>query len=198
MHERSSRDWKTKSENEQRGYCTMPNCSLIPFSGNNYADNAMINWESRRKMHFCWYYSQWYVYWWMDWMRPLLFVVYMWGGGKQILEMCFAVSQHHSNYVICYNPSLKIPMWNFTFLGLPFSKYSAILAKSPPKKIPAKFCLLRKVWWNSICSGLGLNSNLPEIPPCVWCTTEWHHTNTKRKSRSLVWMMQSHAMSNFR
>jgi hypothetical protein len=40
--------------------------------------------------------------------------------------------------------------------------------------------------------------NLPGIPPCVWCTTEWHHTNSKQKSHSLVWMTQSHAMSNFR
>ncbi len=39
--------------------------------------------------------------------------------------------------------------------------------------------------------------NFPGIPPRVWCTTEWHHTNTKRKSCSLVWMRQSHAMSNF-
>jgi hypothetical protein len=36
------------------------------------------------------------------------------------------------------------------------------------------------------------------ILPCVWCTTEWHHINTKWKSCSLVWMTQSHAMSNFR
>ncbi len=60
---------------------------------------------------------------------------------------------------------------------------------------------------NSICSGnsckitfaldLDLTPNLPRIPPCVWCTNEWHHTNTKWKSRSLVWMMWSHAMSNF-
>ncbi len=88
-------------------------------------------------------------------------------------------------------------LWNFTSLGLSFSKYSAILAKSPPNKIPVKFHLLRKFPHNSICSGLGLNSNLPEIPPCVWCTTEWHHTNTKRKAHLLVWMTQSHAMSNF-
>jgi hypothetical protein len=38
--------------------------------------------------------------------------------------------------------------------------------------------------------------NLPGILPCVWCTTEWHHTITKRKSCLLVWMTQSHAMSN--
>jgi hypothetical protein len=60
---------------------------------------------------------------------------------------------------------------------------------------------------NSFCSGnsrkipfapdLDLTPNLPGIPPCVWCTAEWHHTNTKRKSCLLVWMMQSHAMSNF-
>ncbi len=60
---------------------------------------------------------------------------------------------------------------------------------------------------NSICSGnsrkipfardLDSTSNSPGIPPCVWCTTEWHHTNTKRKSRLLVWMMQSHAMGDF-
>ena len=60
---------------------------------------------------------------------------------------------------------------------------------------------------NYICSGNSLKipfaqdldstPNLPRIPPCVWCTTEWHHTNTKRKSRLLVWMTQSHAMSNF-
>jgi hypothetical protein len=31
------------------------------------------------------------------------------------------------------------PLWNFTSLGLPFSKYSAILAKSLPNKFPAKF-----------------------------------------------------------
>ncbi len=42
-----------------------------------------------------------------------------------------------------------------------------------------------------------LTPNLPEIPPCVWCTTEWHHTNTKQKFCLLVWMTQSHAMSNF-
>ena len=39
--------------------------------------------------------------------------------------------------------------------------------------------------------------NLPGILPCVWCTTEWHHTNTKQKSHLLVWIRQSHAMSNF-
>jgi hypothetical protein len=35
-------------------------------------------------------------------------------------------------------------VWNFTSLGLLFSKYLAILAKSLPNKIPAKFHLLRK------------------------------------------------------
>jgi hypothetical protein len=59
----------------------------------------------------------------------------------------------------------------------------------------------------SICSGNACKipfapdsdstPNLSGIPPCVWCTTEWHHTSTKQKSCSLVWMMQSHAMSNF-
>ncbi len=52
---------------------------------------------------------------------------------------------------------------------------------------------------NSICSGnfreipIPQDSDstpiLPGILPCVWCTTEWHHTNTKWKSRLLVWMM---------
>ncbi len=60
---------------------------------------------------------------------------------------------------------------------------------------------------NSICSGnsrktpFAPNSdstpNLPRFPPCVWCTTEWHQTNTKWKSCSLVWMTQKRAMSNF-
>jgi hypothetical protein len=59
----------------------------------------------------------------------------------------------------------------------------------------------------SICSGkshkitlapeLDSTPNLPGIQPCVWCTTEWHHTNTKWKSLLLVRMTQSHAMSNF-
>ena len=31
-------------------------------------------------------------------------------------------------------------VWNFTSVGLPFSKYSEILAISPPNKIPEKFC----------------------------------------------------------
>jgi hypothetical protein len=35
------------------------------------------------------------------------------------------------------------PLWNFTSLRLSFSKYSAILAKSPPNKIPEKFHSLR-------------------------------------------------------
>jgi hypothetical protein len=83
-------------------------------------------------------------------------------------------------------------LWNFTSLGLPFSEYLAILAKSPPNKIPTKFHLLRRFPQNSICSGLGLNLDSSGIPPCVWCTTEWHHTSTKRKSHSLVWMTQSH------
>jgi hypothetical protein len=30
-------------------------------------------------------------------------------------------------------------VWNFISVGLPFSKYSAILAISPPNKIPKKF-----------------------------------------------------------
>jgi hypothetical protein len=60
---------------------------------------------------------------------------------------------------------------------------------------------------NSICSGnshkipfareLDSTPNLPGIPPCVWCTTEWHYTSTNRKSRSLVWITRSHATSNF-
>jgi hypothetical protein len=48
----------------------------------------------------------------------------------------------------------------FTSLRLPLSEYLAILAKSPPNKIPAKFHLLRKFPQNSICSGLGLDSKL--------------------------------------
>jgi hypothetical protein len=71
----------------------------------------------------------------------------------------------------------KTTVWNFTSHGLPFSKYSAILAKSPPSKILVKFHSLRKFPQNSICSGLRLNSNLVEILSCVWCTTEWHHTD---------------------
>ncbi len=55
-------------------------------------------------------------------------------------------------------------MWNFTSLGLPFSKYSAILAKSPPNKIPKKFYLLRKFPQNPICLGLGLDSELARNP----------------------------------
>ncbi len=60
---------------------------------------------------------------------------------------------------------------------------------------------------NSICSensheipfapDLDSTPNSPGILPCVWCTTEWHHTNTKQKSCLLVLMTQSHAMSDF-
>ncbi len=60
---------------------------------------------------------------------------------------------------------------------------------------------------NSICSGnshkisfardLDSTLNLPGILPCVWCTTEWHHVNIKQKSRLIIWMTQSHAMSYF-
>ncbi len=57
-----------------------------------------------------------------------------------------------------------LTMWNFTSLRLPFSEYSAILAKSPPNKIPKKFHLLRKFPQNSICSGLGLDSELTRNP----------------------------------
>jgi hypothetical protein len=88
-------------------------------------------------------------------------------------------------------------VWSFTSLGLPFSKHLAILAKSQPNKITAKFHSLREFPQNYIGSGLRLDSDLSEIPPIVWCNTKWHHTNTKQKSHSLVWMMQSHAMSNF-
>jgi hypothetical protein len=56
------------------------------------------------------------------------------------------------------------PVWKFTSLELPFSKYLAILAKSLPNKIPAKFHSLRKFPQNSICSGLGLNSELAGNP----------------------------------
>ncbi len=68
---------------------------------------------------------------------------------------------------------------------------------------------VHQTWFprNSICSGNSCKnpfgpdsdstSNLPEIPPCVWCTTEWNHTNTKQKSCWLVWMTRSHAMSSF-
>jgi hypothetical protein len=55
-------------------------------------------------------------------------------------------------------------MWNFTFLGLPFSKYLAILAKSPQNKIPGKFYLLRNFPKKSISSGLGIDSELVRNP----------------------------------
>ncbi len=35
-------------------------------------------------------------------------------------------------------------LWNFASLRIPFSKYSTILAKSPPNKFPKKFHSLRK------------------------------------------------------
>jgi hypothetical protein len=53
-------------------------------------------------------------------------------------------------------------LWNFTSLGLPSSKYSAIFAKSPPNKIPPKFHLLGKFPQNFICSGFGLGLNFRE------------------------------------
>jgi hypothetical protein len=55
-------------------------------------------------------------------------------------------------------------MWNFTSFGLPFSEYSAILAKSLPNKIPEKFHSLREFPQNSICSRLGLDSELTRNP----------------------------------
>jgi hypothetical protein len=55
-------------------------------------------------------------------------------------------------------------LWNSTSLGLRFSKYLAILAKSLPNEIPAKFHLLRKFLHNSICSRLGINSELARNP----------------------------------
>ncbi len=65
-------------------------------------------------------------------------------------------------------------LWNFTSVGLPFSKYLAILAKSLPNKIPVKFHSLRKFpqnsilsgssHKNSICSRLGLDSELAGNP----------------------------------
>jgi hypothetical protein len=55
-------------------------------------------------------------------------------------------------------------MWNFTPLGLLFSKYLVILAQSPPNKISAKFHSIRKFPQNSICSGLGLKSKLAGNP----------------------------------
>jgi hypothetical protein len=55
-------------------------------------------------------------------------------------------------------------VWNFTSLRLPFSKYSAILAKNLPNEIPKKFHLLRKFLQNSICLGLGLDSELTRNP----------------------------------
>jgi hypothetical protein len=59
---------------------------------------------------------------------------------------------------------IGLPTVEFTSLRLPFSKYSAILAKSPPNKILAKFHLLRKFPQNSIHSGLGLDSELARNP----------------------------------
>jgi hypothetical protein len=59
---------------------------------------------------------------------------------------------------------LPTSMWNFTSFGLPFRKYSAILAKSTPNKIPEKFHSLRKFLQNSIRSGLGLDSKLARNP----------------------------------
>jgi hypothetical protein len=56
-------------------------------------------------------------------------------------------------------------LWNFTSFGIPFSEYSAILAKSLPNKIPEKFHLLRKFPQNSIHSGLRLNYKLARNPP---------------------------------
>jgi hypothetical protein len=55
-------------------------------------------------------------------------------------------------------------MWNFTSLGLPFSKYSAIFAEIPPNEIPKKFHLLRKFPKKSIYSGLGLDFKLARNP----------------------------------
>jgi hypothetical protein len=57
---------------------------------------------------------------------------------------------------------------NFLSLGLPLSKYLAILAKSLPNEIPAKFHLLRKFLQNSIRSGHGLNSKLAGNPGHVF------------------------------
>jgi hypothetical protein len=69
-----------------------------------------------------------------------------------------------------------------------------------------KVCLTR-LPRNSICSensreipfawDSDSTLNLLGIPPCVWCTTEWHNTNTNQKSCLLVWITQNHAMSNF-
>jgi hypothetical protein len=129
------------------------------------------------------------------------------GKKNQTLQVLRTLAQHLNLFVTGSPPPLPIIqldkqrviplLWNFTSLGLSFSKYSAILAKSPPNKIPLKFHLLRKFPQNSFALDLDSTPNLPENLPCVWCTTEWDHTNTKRKSCLLVWMTQSHAMSNF-
>ncbi len=80
-------------------------------------------------------------------------------------------------------------LWIFTSLRLPLSKYLAILAKCPPNKVPTKFHLLKIFPQNS--------TNSSGILSCVLCNTKWHHTNTLWKSCLLIWMMRSHAMSNF-
>jgi hypothetical protein len=59
---------------------------------------------------------------------------------------------------------LVTPPMEFPSLGLPFSEYAAIHAKSLPNKIPKKFHLLKKFQQNSICSGLGLDSKLARTP----------------------------------
>ncbi len=52
-------------------------------------------------------------------------------------------------------------------------------------------------WKNNILGARPSTPNFSGILPCVWCTTEWHHTNTKRKFCLLVCMTQSHTMSDF-
>ncbi len=89
-------------------------------------------------------------------------------------------------------------LWNFTSLGPHLANIQQFLLKVRQTRF------LR----NSICLGNSREipftrdsdstPNSPGIPPCVWCTTEWHHINTKQKSRLLVGMTQSHAMNDFR
>jgi hypothetical protein len=59
---------------------------------------------------------------------------------NDVLELLNEVINYNFNF--CKKVSINM-VWNSTSLGLPFRKYLAILAESPPNKIPAKYHLLR-------------------------------------------------------
>ncbi len=161
--------------------------------------------------------SLWYWFWW-GW--PQIGMGWWWWFGK-FMEIVLQVPRHgvyptgkgrSAQWVWrhCYVTTISSPKTSLTHGILKSSACGiSLLLDSHLANIQQFLLKVCQMGFprNSICSGNSCKipfapdsdstPNLPGIPPCVWCTTKWHHKNTKQKSRLLVWMTRSHAMSNF-